>query len=111
MVDVETGFPSETMRPLDAERHTPAGQAAATRALNPRDREAASAGARGRRQASRSGRPPALRRQAPPQPWRTRRPPRWYSRSPATRGGDALVDTGELLWLEDSPRVASMSAG
>ena len=26
-------------------------------------------------------------------------------------GGDALVDTGELLWLEDSPTVASTSAG
>ena len=26
MVDVETGFPSETMRPLDAERHAPAAK-------------------------------------------------------------------------------------
>jgi len=26
-------------------------------------------------------------------------------------GGGAFVNTGELLWLEDSPTVASMSAG
>jgi hypothetical protein len=30
---------------------------------------------------------------------------------PFLGGGDALVDTGELLWLEDSPTVASTTAG
>src|SRR6185503_4612391 len=63
--------------------------------------------------ASRSGRPPALRRAPRTRgghfalPVRTR-----DAGGPLVGGGDdVLVDTGELLWLEDSPTVASTSAG
>jgi len=101
------------MRPLDAERHAPAAKPRRRERSTPRDREAANAGARGRRHASRSGRPPALRRAPRTRGGHFARPVRTRDAGgPLVGGGDdVLVDTGELLWLEDSPTVAFTSAG
>ena len=113
MVDVETGFPSETMRPLDAERHTPAAK--------PRRRERSTPGTVKRRAPARAvvaklrdpadlphsdDKPPAPVADTSPAPFVLE-----IAGDPFVGGGDALVDTGELLWLEDSPTVASTSAG
>jgi hypothetical protein len=49
----------------------------------------------------------------PPHAWRTRSPVPFVLEiaGPLVGGGDVLVDSGELLWLEDSPTLASTSAG
>src|SRR4051794_3151423 len=110
MVDVETGFPAETMRPLDTERH--ARRKPRRRVRSTPEAVKRRAPARAVVDKHRDPPPPELpdSDDKPPAPVADTSPAPFVlelAGDPFVGGGDALVDTGELLWLEDSPTVAA----